>query len=187
MARSKQYNESEVIQKAMNLFWKNGYEATSIRMLEKEMGINQFSIYASFGSKQGVFLESIKAYKMELNRIRGVLSESNNGVAGIKQFFYDFLDFTKENEFHKGCLVCNTLSEVGKGADEVLTEELMKFTSEIRGLFVANLNQEQAKTSETIEREANFLMTAILGLSLGSRMLNQQQLTDYIETTFKSI
>jgi AcrR family transcriptional regulator len=41
----------------MSLFWRNGYESTSVRMLEKEMGINQFSIYASFGSKQGVFLK----------------------------------------------------------------------------------------------------------------------------------
>ena len=45
MARKKQYNEAEVIEKAMRLFWRNGYESTSVRMLEKEMGINQFSIY----------------------------------------------------------------------------------------------------------------------------------------------
>jgi AcrR family transcriptional regulator len=32
----------------MSLFWRNGYQNTSVRMLEKEMGINQFSIYASF-------------------------------------------------------------------------------------------------------------------------------------------
>jgi AcrR family transcriptional regulator len=38
------------------------YESTSVRMLEKEMGINQFSIYASFGSKQGV-LKVLKCYK----------------------------------------------------------------------------------------------------------------------------
>jgi AcrR family transcriptional regulator len=43
-----------VIEKAMSLFWRNGYQNTSVRMLEKEMGINQFSIYASFGNKHGV-------------------------------------------------------------------------------------------------------------------------------------
>lgn len=55
MPRKKQYNEQEVIEKAMQLFWRNGYETTSVQMLEKEMGINKFSIYASFGSKDGVF------------------------------------------------------------------------------------------------------------------------------------
>lgn len=63
MARKKEYIESEVIEKAMTLFWRNGYENTSMQMLEKEMGINKFSIYSSFGSKHGVFVESLKTYK----------------------------------------------------------------------------------------------------------------------------
>ena len=187
MARTKQYKEEEVIQKAMDLFWRNGYEATSVRMLEKEMGINQFSIYSSFGSKNGVFLESIKVYKSHLNNIRNKLRDSNNGVRGIQQFFYAFLEFTKEKETSKGCLVCNTVSELGNKAKPELQVELMKFTEEIRELFLNNLKQEKDKSKEVIEREANFLMTSILGLSIGSRILNKKQLEDFIETTFKSI
>jgi hypothetical protein len=45
MARNKQYNEQEVIEKAMSLFWRNGYQNTSVRMLEGDG--HQFSIYAS--------------------------------------------------------------------------------------------------------------------------------------------
>jgi len=187
MARTKQYKDEDVIQKAMDLFWRNGYEATSVRMLEKEMGINQFSIYSSFGSKNGVFLESIKVYKSRLNSIRNKLKESGNGVPGIKQFYYDFLEFTKENDINKGCLVCNTLSELGNKAKPELQLELMKFTEEIRELFLNNLKQENNKSQESIEREANFLMTSILGLSMGSRILNKKQLEDFIETTFNSI
>ena len=59
MARKKEYIEDEVIEKAMALFWRNGYETTSIQMLEKEMGINKFSIYSSFGNKEGVFIERL--------------------------------------------------------------------------------------------------------------------------------
>ena len=187
MARTKQYNEHDVIQKAMNLFWKNGYETTSIRMLEKEMGINQFSIYSSFGSKHGVFVESIKAYKVQLNFIRHKLRDSNSGTTGIKQFFYDFLEFTKDNTSRKGCLDCNTVSELGNNAEEDLMKELLKFTEEIKVLFINNLKQETTKTKEDITRESNYLMTSMLGLSLGSRILNDEQLDDYIETTFKNI
>jgi TetR/AcrR family transcriptional repressor of nem operon len=187
MARTKQYKEEDVIQKAMNLFWRNGYEATSVRMLEKEMGINQFSIYSSFGSKHGVFVESIKAYKSELNTIRNILKNSNNAVVGIKQFFYNFLEFTKENEEGKGCLVCNTISELGKKAEPELMIELMKFTEEIRTLFVNNLQQDKDRTQDRIEKEANFLTTSMLGLSLGSRIQNESQLEDYIEMIFKRL
>ena len=171
----------------MNLFWRNGYETTSIRMLEKEMGINQFSIYSSFGSKHGVFVESIKAYKKQLNSIRNILEKSGNGVIGIKQFFYDFLKFIEENKVHKGCLVCNTMSELGDKAEPDLMTELKKFSEAIRILFVNNLKQEKDKTEEEIERESNYLMTSMLGLSLGSRFLKNKQLEDYIETTFNNI
>ncbi|TVZ28043.1 TetR family transcriptional regulator [Gillisia sp. Hel_I_86] len=187
MARTKQYKEEDVIQKAMKLFWRNGYEATSVRMLEKEMGINQFSIYSSFGSKHGVFVESIKAYKNELNNIRNLLKNSNNGIVGIKQFFYDFLEFTKENEVRKGCLVCNTVSELATKAEPELMMELMKFTEEIRSLFINNLKQDKNRSEETIVKEANFLTTSMLGLSLGSRIQNETQLEDYIEMTFNRI
>ena len=81
MARAKQYNEQEVIEKAMSLFWRNGYESTSVRMLEKEMGINQFSIYASFGSKHGVFLESLKCYKSKINSVFEKLQNTYNEFA----------------------------------------------------------------------------------------------------------
>lgn len=187
MARVKQYREEDVIQKAMDLFWRNGYEATSVRMLEKEMGINQFSIYSSFGSKNGVFVESLKVYKNKLNSIRHKLKESNNGVEGIKQFFLDFLDFTKDNDTNKGCLVCNSVSELGNKAKPEVMLQLMEFTAEIRELFLNNLKQEQEKSAELADKEANFLMTSMLGLSLGSRILNAEQLNDFIETTFKSI
>lgn len=69
MARKKEYIEDEVIERAMNLFWRNGYESTSMQMLEKEMGINKFSIYSSFGSKHGVFLESLKSYKGKVSTL----------------------------------------------------------------------------------------------------------------------
>ena len=187
MARKKAYIEEEVIEKAMDLFWRNGYKNTSVRMLEEEMGINQFSIYASFGNKQGVFLESVKVYKKKLDSIRHKLSASQNGVIGIKQFFYDFVIFTNGKGIQKGCLVCNTVGELGEKTKPDVMIELMKFTNEIRILFVNNLKQDPNKTTEMVERQANFLMTCMLGLSLGSRILNEKQLTDYIETTFEQL
>jgi AcrR family transcriptional regulator len=63
MARKKEYQEDLVLEKAMHTFWANGFENTSLRILEKDMGINQFSIYSSFGSKQGLFIEVLKKHK----------------------------------------------------------------------------------------------------------------------------
>jgi hypothetical protein len=58
MARVKQYSEQEVIEKTMSLFWRNGYQNTSVRMLERKWASINFP-FASFGNKHGVFLESL--------------------------------------------------------------------------------------------------------------------------------
>ena len=168
----------------MGLFWRNGYENTSVRMLEKEMGINQFSIYSSFGSKNGVFLECIKSYKKKIHRITEILEKSNNGIAGIKQYFYDFLEFSKDDNGKKGCLVTNTVNELGEHGDPIIMMELKNFFNEIKTLFANSLKQDNNKTQKTIEKQANYLATSMLGLSLASKILSEEQLEDFIETAF---
>ena len=54
MPRKRKYKEKDVLRKAMLIFWAFGYEATNVRLLETEMGINQFSIYSSFKNKKNI-------------------------------------------------------------------------------------------------------------------------------------
>lgn len=187
MPRKKEYNEQEVTEKAMNLFWRNGYENTSTRMLEKEMGINQFSIYSSFGSKQGVLIESMKCYRSKLKTITDKLEQSDNGIQDIKQYFYDFIEFSKENELGRGCLITNTSTELGKDADPFLVDEILKFNNEIRGLFLNNLKQDFSKTEKTIQRETNYLIISMTALSLASKVFEPKQIDDFIETAFMNL
>ncbi|WP_372754221.1 TetR/AcrR family transcriptional regulator [Labilibaculum sp.] len=187
MARKKEYIEAEVIEKAMNLFWQNGYETTSVRMLEKEMGINQFSMYSSFGSKQGVFLESIKCYKEKLNGILNKLKESPDGVNAIKQFFYDFLVFSRENKSKRGCLLVNTATELGENGDEQILSEIWKFVEKRKAIFIEKLKLDSSKSEETILKQVNYLLIAQQGLAVASKFYNQQQLEDFIETTFEKL
>ncbi|MFA9392824.1 MAG: TetR/AcrR family transcriptional regulator [Prolixibacteraceae bacterium] len=187
MARSKNYIEEEVIEKAMNLFWRNGYETTSTRMLEKEMGINQFSIYSSFGNKQGVFLESIKCYEKKIKSITDKLKASPNGVQGIKQYFYDFIEFSNDSEHPKGCMITNAANELGENADPVVMDEIMTFSGNIRNLFRDKLKQNSIKNEETLDKQANYLIIAMIGLSSASKLFNEGELADYIETTFEQL
>ncbi|MCB4798034.1 TetR/AcrR family transcriptional regulator [Neotamlana laminarinivorans] len=187
MPRTKNYNETEVIEKAMNLFWRNGYETTSMQMLEKEMGINKFSIYASFGNKNGVFLESIKCYKQKLNKLIAKLEQSTKGVKAIKTYFYDFIEFSKETEYGKGCLITNTANELSPDADEKIKEVLSSFTNVVRNVFVNTLKQEKHLNQTLLEEQADYLIVAMFGLSSASRVFNSTQLENYIENIFNNI
>ncbi len=187
MPRKKQYNEQEVIEKAMQLFWRNGYETTSVQMLEKEMGINKFSIYASFGSKDGVFLESIKCYEKQLNVLIKELKNDSNGVQSIKEYFREFLLFSKGNRSGKGCLITNTANEIGQDANVKIKMVLKDFMKRVRTVFATVLAKDKSKDGKTIEQQADFLIISMFGLSSASRVFNPEQMENYIENIFRNI
>lgn len=187
MARKKQYEEDQVIEKAMHLFWRNGYENTSVRMLEKEMGINQFSIYSSFGSKHGVFLESLKTYKKKTQALFETLRASVNGTQDIKDFFYKSIEISKVPGNHKGCLVTNTYNEFAQSEDSLIQEEMNAFMNNLKDIFIEKLRFNSTKDEKIIHKQANYLLLAKNGLAAASRVNNKKEIEDYIEMIFKSI
>lgn len=187
MARKKEYIEEEVLEKAMNLFWRKGYEVTSMKMLEKEMGINKFSIYSSFGSKNGLFVKAMQLYRIKLGEITSKLATSSNGIIGIKQYFYDFIQFSKDTNFCRGCFITNTANEVDNGADPKILAEVSRFSHDVKLLFINNLKQDSSKNEKTIEEQANYLLISMVGLSSATRIFDEVQLEHYIENIFKGI
>lgn len=187
MARRKQYIEEEVIDKAMQLFWRNGYENTSMQMLEKEMGINKFSIYSSFGSKHGVFLESLKSYQRKVNTMFERLKNSTNGVEDIKVFFYDSVNVSMEEGYQKGCLVTNTYNEFFGIEDKSINGQMAEFMDNLKEIFIQKLRMDPTKDENTVMKQANFLLLAKHGLAAATRVNSQKEIEDYIEMTFKNV
>ena len=188
MPRQKNYDKGVVTDKAMRLFWRNGYYTTSTRMLEKEMGINLFSIYSSFQNKDGVFLASVKCYK-ELIRQRLLipLAKKPKTIATLKDFFYDFLNFTKEQRTYKGCLLINTANELGTDMTENIAKEISSFSEEIRAHISSILSEDQSKDEASLTRQTNYIFVALQGVSLTAKALDKTQIDDYIEMTFSGI
>lgn len=187
MARKKQYIEEVVIDKAMQLFWRNGYENTSMQMLESEMGINKFSIYSSFGNKHSLFLESLKSYKERIKDIFESFKNATNGVEDIKEFFYNSVQICYREGNQKGCLITNTYNEFSESGDALLNNQMLEFMDTLKDLFIEKLKRDTSKSDETVLKQANFLLLAKHGLAAASRVNNRKEINDYIEMTFKNI
>ncbi|GGG97689.1 hypothetical protein GCM10011416_14660 [Polaribacter pacificus] len=187
MARKKEYIEEAVIEKAMTVFWKNGYENTSMQMLEKEMGINKFSIYSSFGNKHGLFLESLKTYKKKVNCIFEEFKKANQGLQDIKDFFYNSVKFCSVKGNQKGCLLTNTYNEFSEKEDQQIQEQMSSFMNNLKELFIQKLSMDTSKDKKTIVQQANYLLIAKHGLAAASKVNNQQEIEDYIEMTFHNL
>lgn len=187
MARKKEYNENEVVEKAMHLFWRNGYKTTSMQMLEKEMGINKFSIYASFGNKHGLFIESLKCYKLRINNTLVKFKNASNGVEDIKQFFYDSVNLNHKEEREKGCFVTNTYNEFSESEDQLIKEQMGSFMEQLKILIIEKLKMDPSKDKEKVLKQANFLLLAKHGLAAATRVNSTKEIEDYLEMTFNTI
>ncbi|MCE7002789.1 TetR/AcrR family transcriptional regulator [Kibdelosporangium philippinense] len=62
MPRTKEFDPDAVLRSALNLFWRKGYEATSIQDLVDHLGIGRASMYATFGTKHDLYLRALDLY-----------------------------------------------------------------------------------------------------------------------------
>lgn len=191
MARTKKYDENEVLEKAMNLFWEKGYEGTSVRDLEKEMGINQFSIYSSFLSKKHLFIQSLKKYKTYVTDNHfNILLQENTKLNDLKKILYGFVDTVKDEKNNKGCLVVNTTGEIGL-RDKEIADELKSYYAFVKK-SVKNILDHAKKNGEisvdtNTDELSNFLLGVMQGLSISAKILSENQIKDIVNVALNSI
>jgi len=116
MARTKNFKEEVVLKKAMDLFWKQGFHATSMQQLVDTLGINRASMYDTFGSKEALFLKAFEEYrKSNKSAIKDFLYQYKNPKEGIQALFTVAIDQAVADAERKGCFVVNTTTEMLPG------------------------------------------------------------------------
>lgn len=191
MPRNKSYSDDIVLEKAMNVFWVHGYEATSVRLLEKEMGINQFSIYASFQNKKNLFIQSIRSYREHVKKHRfQLLLQEDAGLAELDRFLHDMAGTKKTCAETKGCLIVNTAGELGD-KDSDIAHEVNQYYDFIRDMLknvLRNAISKKEIPAETnIEQQANFFLGVMQSISVASKTMDNNQLSDFISVALKQI
>jgi len=191
MPRNKAYNEEMVLQSAMNVFWNNGYKATSIRLLEKEMGINQFSIYASFKNKKDLFISSIRKYREHVKgNVFQDLLKPDAGLTELKTFLLNTTDKRKAKFNYRGCLVVNTAAEIGK-SDFEITQEIDSYYDFVRNMLrkilLNAISKSEISSNIDVDKQANFFLGVMQAVSVASKTMNKKQLNDFISVAISQI
>ncbi len=191
MPRKKQYDPEEALEKAMHVFWQNGYRSTSLRMLEKELGINQFSIYSSFENKHNLFVSVLKRYQKFMREgILQILITSDGNLDDIRKFFNAFVNAVQSGKTPSGCLVANTAAEVG-ASDPEIHEALSEYFNMMEDIFFNLLERSQQKgelsPDADLHSKAKYLVTCTEGLSLSSKVMDQSNLDAFISSVMDSL
>jgi TetR/AcrR family transcriptional regulator, transcriptional repressor for nem operon len=145
MPKVKLFNEDEVLEKAMELFWKKGYHATSIQDLVTHLGLSRSSIYDTYGGKKELFNKSFLLYRTSnYNGLKVFFESQPTVVEGFKKMFTLAIQESQTDSDNKGCFVVNTTTELIPGDDD-LVRVLDKNKADFEAFFyTALLSGEQS-------------------------------------------
>lgn len=116
MARPKEFDREQVLDRATRLFWERGFGGTSISDLEAAMGIGRTSIYAAFGAKEDLFMAAIDHYDATYSiKLRRALTSGLPVRAAIALYFEELLIAFNDPDLPLGCLVTNVAVEGDRG------------------------------------------------------------------------
>jgi TetR/AcrR family transcriptional regulator, transcriptional repressor for nem operon len=119
MARTKVFDPAVALEAAMDVFWKNGYEATSLDDLLRAMGIGRQSMYDTFGDKKRLYLAALEHYMVTgAAEIRRSFGDAASPLAVIEAFLASVAD-VDDGQRARGCLAVNAVAEFGCADPEV--------------------------------------------------------------------
>ncbi|KWX80752.1 TetR family transcriptional regulator [Paenibacillus riograndensis] len=111
MARSKEFDVDNVLGKAMNVFWQQGYEKTSMQDLVAGMGIHKRSMYDTFGDKHSLYIKSMERFaEMTASRMEGRVEGVDSAKEAIRRLFDMIIH--KQDTDPAGCLLVNSAVEL---------------------------------------------------------------------------
>jgi TetR/AcrR family transcriptional repressor of nem operon len=158
MARQREFDKEQVLEKAMLLFWAQGYEATSVRDLNAAMGISSSSMYEFFGDKRAIFLAALARYcVIEQARIAQLAAAAPSAQAFIEQLFASVDDVVLTQAGIQGSFAFNAMVELGT-RDPDVTAQLLDHFFKIAAIIAALLAD--ARAAGTIHSRAEPLALA---------------------------
>ncbi|MDR3426519.1 MULTISPECIES: TetR/AcrR family transcriptional regulator [Silvimonas] len=104
--RPRCFDREQALTKAMDVFWRNGYEGSSLAHLTEAMGINSPSLYATFGSKEALFKEAVDQYDLQEGaEIQAALESSPHVRTAISNMLQTSATCFSDPDKPAGCMV----------------------------------------------------------------------------------
>jgi TetR/AcrR family transcriptional repressor of nem operon len=192
MARPREFDTDIVTDRALNLFWREGYEGASLADLEHETGVGRKGLYNTFVSKHGLFLEALKRYEERaIELILAPLESEGAGRAEIVRVFGMLASPGGQLKKNRGCLICLTaVSEVVQSVE--VAERVQGYLQRLRKGFASALRGARTAGDLTPQKDmevlADFLVGTVMGLSTMVRAGRPRvQIKHYIDTALATL
>lgn len=137
MARPTKFNRKDVLHNAIKVFWRKGFASSSLVDLLDATSLSKSSLYASFGGKRELFLESFDAYREERRTEMYQVLDEKPARQAIENFFHTILEGASASESLNGCMSINQAIEMAPHDDEVCARVKEDFRTMEKALAMA--------------------------------------------------
>ena len=190
MARTKEFNEDQALDKAIEIFWHKGYNGTSAQDLVNHLGLSRSSLYDTFGDKQQLFTKSLQRYQLQAqDAVKQLLEKSENVKETLQAIFKQAVIESLEDRITKGCFMVNSSVELAMH-DEKIAKIVKDNSQTMEEVFTNAVKKGQEAGHISKQLDAKVLARFIFNNYSGIRVLaragerNKQVYDDIVKAVF---
>ncbi|MPT09130.1 MULTISPECIES: TetR/AcrR family transcriptional regulator [Comamonas] len=177
MAGVRQFDESRLLHTSLDLFWRNGFEATTMKDIAEASGVQRGSLYNSYGDKDSIFILSFNVYSNNLIKSTRECLTGSDIPGSLEKYFLLLINNMTIGSPARGCLTTKTAAD-GSIEKSQIRDELKSLLDSLNQLL-ENFFQENnisKYTSASPSDAARVVITFTRGLAIMERVYGDKEM-----------
>lgn len=184
MARTKDFDENEVLTRAMYVFWSRGYTATSMEDLVGGLGISRSSLYDTYTDKHTLFVKALEHYQQTgLMKVREIMKSPGSVKETVKKLIEHVTIGLSDGKKKLGCFMVNAEVEVAPH-DKKVSNLVCSHDQQIEEVFYQLIRKGketgEIKSPKEARALARFISNTIKGMQVTLKSTSDQTVFDDI-------
>ncbi|PAV26122.1 TetR family transcriptional regulator [Tamilnaduibacter salinus] len=187
MPRAARYDRNQAIERAVRLFWERGYAGSSMKQIEQALDMRPGSLYATFGSKDGLFHEALDHYAGQMSAaLDEQLAAGETPLEGLKRYLREAgRQLLAPKTPARACMMVKTLLEANRDQPMIrdrVNELLARTEARFADILQASVRSGELPAGTDCQRLARLLQAQIMGLrSFAQRDVPASTITELVE------
>jgi TetR/AcrR family transcriptional repressor of nem operon len=191
MPRTKDFDPADAVDAAMDLFWRKGYEATSVDDLVKHLGVGRGSLYATFGSKHQLYLRALDRYRTTRGAdVVGLLGQGAPLRKALRVWLEGSIEATLGDPERRGCMMVNAAAERGgldPAASRCVCANADAIERAVRDAIVRAQATGEVAPGKDARALARFFVVTSQGLAVAAKTTDRAILHDTLEVALATL
>jgi AcrR family transcriptional regulator len=169
IGRPREFDIDQALDRALDVFWRNGYEGASVADLTAAMGINPPSLYAAFGNKAGLFRKALDRYIEQRTKYWHEAFDEPTARGAVEHLLRESANFLTDTCNPQGCLVVRSAMSCGE-TEDAIKRELAARRAEGEARLRVRFERAQSEGEMPPDLDpadyARYIMTVLEGMSV---------------------